>query len=190
MKYLIIYTHLNPGSFTKAVSDEVQNVLTANGNEVKTIDLYGEKFNPILEFPDIEHMFMGKDAPNDVQKYQELVTWADNLVFVYPIWWQQMPAMLKGFIDRVFTNGYAFEYNETGVEGLLKGKTAHLFINTGNTNEMLEKIGMHAALNKINEDGIFGFCGISSKTTFFGNVSMGSDEERKNYLGSIKNHFA
>ncbi len=190
MKHLLIYTHLNPNSFTKAVSDEVEKVLQEKGEEVKTINLYEEKFNPVLEFPDIEHMFMGKEATADVKKYQELISWADNLIFVYPVWWQQMPAMLKGFIDRVFSNGYAFAYNETGVEGLLKGKTAHLFINTGNRSEVLEQIGMHTALKKVNEEGIFGFCGMTAKTTFFGNIAMGSDDERKEYLESIKGHLA
>lgn len=187
MKQLIIYTHLNPKSFTKAVSNEVEKVLKEKGDEVKTIDLYQDKFNPVLEFPDIEHMFMGKEATADVKKYQELVSWADNLVFVYPLWWSQMPAMLKGFIDRVFSNGYAYVYTETGVDGLLKGKTANLFINTGNPSDYLDQIGMHAALKKVNEDGIFGFCGITAKTTFFGSIAMGTDEDRKAYLESIKN---
>lgn len=186
MKHLIIYTHLNPNSFTKAITDEVQIVMKNRGNEVKVIDLYGDKFNPVLEFPDIEHMFMGKEATADVKKYQALVSWADNLIFVYPLWWAQMPAMLKGFIDRVFSNGYAFAYTQSGAEGLLKGKTAHLFINTGNTDEYLETVGIHAAVKKVNEVGVLGFCGIDAKTTFFGNIAMGTDEERKGYLASIK----
>ena len=66
MKHLIIYSHLNPNSFTKAIVDRVEEVALEKGDEVKIIDLYGEQFNPVLEFPDIEQMFMGKDAPNDV----------------------------------------------------------------------------------------------------------------------------
>ena len=107
MKHLIIYSHLNPTSFTNAVVDKVEKTAKEKGDEVKIINLYGDKFNPVLEFPDIEHMFMGKEAPADVAIYQEMVQWADHMTFVYPIWWGQMPAMLKGFLDRVFANGFA-----------------------------------------------------------------------------------
>ena len=186
MKHLIIYSHLNPDSFTKAIVDKVEKVAKEKGDEVKIIDLYGDKFNPILEFPDIEYMFMEKEAPDDVKNYQELVTWADHLTVVYPLWWGQMPAMLKGFIDRVFANGFAFAYTEKGPEGLLGGKTAQLFISTGTPNEYYEESGMLDAQRRINNEGVFGFCGIDTNITFFGNVAMGTDELRKGYLDSIK----
>ena len=187
MKHLIIYTHLNPTSFTKAIVDQVEKTASEKGNEIKVIDLYADKFNPVLEFPDIEHMFMGKDAPADVKAYQDLVSWADHLTFVYPMWWGQMPAMLKGFVDRVFANGFAFSYSPEGYpEGLLKGKTAQLYVSTGTPNEMYEETGMHTAQNRVIADGVFGFCGIDAKMTFFGNVAMGTDELRKGYLESIK----
>ncbi|NOR86996.1 MAG: flavodoxin family protein, partial [Bacteroidales bacterium] len=67
MNHLIIYSHLNPMSFTKAIVDQVEKVAKQNGDEVKIIDLYGEKFNPVLAFPDIESMFMGKETPIDVK---------------------------------------------------------------------------------------------------------------------------
>jgi len=185
MKHLIIYSHLNPDSFTKAIVDKVEKVSKEKGDEVKIIDLYGEQFNPILEFPDIEYMFMGKEVPGDVKKYQELVTWADHLTVVYPLWWAQMPAMLKGFIDRVFANGYAFNYGEKGSGGLLTGKTAQLYICTGNPGEYYEESGMYDAQRRVNDEGIFGFCGIKSSIIFFGNVAMGTDELRKGYLESI-----
>ena len=96
-----------------------------------------------------------------------------------------MPAILKGFIDRVFSSGYAFEYGEAGPKGLLDGKTAKLYINTGTPDEYYEQNGMYDAQKRINEEGIFGFCGIKASTIFFGNVAMGSDELRKGYLESI-----
>lgn len=186
MKHLIIYTHLNPESFTRAVVDEVAKVSTGRGDEVQVIDLYADKFNPALEFPDIQYAFMGGEAPSDVKKYQEQITWADQLTFVYPLWWGHMPAMLKGFIDRVFSNGYAYLYDENGPKGLLTGKSVQLFINTGNTSEVLSEMGMHGAIIKGIEEGVFGFCGMQVNTTFFGNITMGSDDERKSYLKSVE----
>lgn len=186
MKHLIIYSHLNQDSFTKAIVDRVEKVALEKGDEVKIIDLYGDKFNPVLAFPDIEHMFMGKDAPGDVANYQEMVSWSDHMTFVYPLWWAQMPAILKGFIDRVFANGYAFAYGEDGMPiGLLKGRTAQLYISTGNPDDYYKASGMHAAQRRIMDEGTFGFCSIETNSTFFGNVAMGTDELRQGYLNSI-----
>ena len=186
MNHLIIYTHLNPESFSMAVADEVEKVAKSKGHAIKVIDLYADKFNPVLEFPDIQYSFMGGEAPSDIEAYQKDITWAEQITFVYPLWWEQMPAMLKGFIDRVFTNGYAYSYNEKGPEGLLVGKSVNLIINTGNSSEMLEQSGLHDAVKKVNEVGIFAFRGMTAKTTFFGNITMSSDEQRKQYLNTIK----
>ncbi|WP_281638131.1 NAD(P)H-dependent oxidoreductase [Flavobacterium marginilacus] len=186
MKHLIIFSHLNPASFTKAIVDEVATKATAKGDEVQIIDLYGEGFNPVLAMPDIEFMFMGKEMPTDIQKYQEAITWADHLTIVYPMWWSQMPAMLKGFIDRVFSHGFAFQITENGPVGLLKGKTAHVYINMNTPTAVYEETLMLTAQLRTIEVGIFEFCGIKTETTFFGNVISGTDELRKGYLETIK----
>lgn len=186
MKHLIIYSHLNPASFTKAIVDVVTQKATARGEEVRIIDLYSDKFNPVLEMPDIEFMFMGKEIPNDVAHYQEMITWADHLTIVYPMWWAQMPAMLKGFIDRVFSHGFAFQITENGPVGLLKGKTAQVYMNTNHPSEYYAETLMHKAQLRVIEQGVFEFCGIQTETTFFGNVISGTDELRKSYLESIK----
>ncbi len=190
MKHLIVYTHLNPNSFTKAVVDQVKEVAHHQGQQIQVIDLYADKFNPILEFPDIQYSFMNGQAPEDVKKYQEKISWADHITFVYPLWWEQMPAMLKGFLDRVFSNGYAYRYGENGPEGLLTGKSVRLFINTGNPSEVLSATGMHAAITKAVVEGIFEFCGMTAQTHFFGNVAQGSDELRLEYLNSIEGIMA
>lgn len=186
MKHLIIYSHLNPASFTKAIVDEVEKKAKDKGEEVKIIDLYGEQFNPVLHMPDIEYMFMGKEMPVDIQKYQEMILWADHLTIVYPMWWAQMPAMLKGFIDRVFSHGFAFQLTENGPIGLLTGKSAHVYINTNTPTAIYEETLMNQAQIRVIEQGVFEFCGIKTATTFFGNVVSGTDALRKSYLESIK----
>jgi len=186
MKHLIIYSHLNPASFTKAIVDKVQKNALAKGDEVKIIDLYGEQFNPVLGMPDVGYQFIGQEMPEDVKKYQEMITWADHLTVVYPMWWGQMPAMLKGFIDRVFSYGFAFSISENGVEALLKGKTAQIYINTNTPTAIYEATHMNTAQKRVIDDGVFGFCGIETEITFFGQVSSGTDELRKSYLETIK----
>lgn len=185
MKHLIVYTHLNPESFTKAVTDKIEEVLKSKGHETKIIDLYEDDFNPVLKFPDIQYNFMGKEAPDDVAHYQELITWADKLIFVFPLWWGQMPAILKGFLDRTFTHGFAYTYTDEGGIGLLSNKTAHVFINAGSPKSYLNDLGVLEGINNVFINGVFGFCDIKASITLFDEVTTVTHEKRTAYLNSI-----
>ena len=92
MKTLIIYTHPSPTGFNAAILKEVQNNLSKK-HEVKTLDLYAENFDPILRF-DQEHRRRDLHKDPEMAKYRDLITWADHLVFIFPIWWSGMPAIL------------------------------------------------------------------------------------------------
>ena len=106
MKTLIIYTHPSPTGFNAAILKEVQSNLSKK-HEVKTLDLYAENFDPILRF-DQEHRRRDLHKDPEMAKYRDLITWADQLIFIFPIWWSSMPAILKGFIDRVFAADFAY----------------------------------------------------------------------------------
>ncbi|WP_196892560.1 NAD(P)H-dependent oxidoreductase [Aureivirga marina] len=189
MNHLIIYTHFNSDSFSKAIVTEIEKILKERGEVFKTIDLYADKFNPVFDEKDLGYMYGGEEAPEDIKKYQDLVSWADELTFVYPLWWGQMPAMLKGFIDRVFSNGFAFTYDESGAEGLFKDKSAKAFINTGAPYDYYKELGMHKSIKQVTDEAIFDFCGMKSETIFFGNVAFGTNDERKIYLESLQNYY-
>ncbi len=186
MNHLIVVAHFNSASFTHAVVDVIKNKAENNNETVEIIDLYADKFNPVLDLEDLGWMYQGGEAPENIKSYQEQIKNADKLTVVYPIWWAQMPAMLKGFIDRVFTMGFAFLYDENGPQALLKGKQAHIITCSGSPNEYYEAIGMHKAIKQTIDSGVFEFCGFDTTHTFFGNVMNGTDEERKAYLDSIR----
>ncbi|MGE1233926.1 NAD(P)H-dependent oxidoreductase [Bacillus altitudinis] len=126
MNVLIIYTHPHHNSLNGAFFKEILKGSEENPNvqEVRIIDLYQDKFDPVLIFhEEKKRRDMHKDP--EIQEYQEKIKWADNIVFVYPIRWGRPPAMLLGFIDRMFAANFA--YRQTGgllPEGLLKGKRA------------------------------------------------------------------
>ncbi|CAI7726997.1 NAD(P)H-dependent oxidoreductase [Bacillus altitudinis] len=126
MNVLIIYTHPHHNSLNGAFFKEILKGSEENPNvqEVRIIDLYQDKFDPVLIFnEEKKRRDMHKDP--EIQEYQEKIKSADNIVFVYPIWWGRPPAMLLGFIDRMFAANFA--YRQTGgllPEGLLKGKRA------------------------------------------------------------------
>ena len=124
-KVYIILAHPNKKGLCYAAFESVKKGLEAVGHEVKTTDLYAENFNPVLVFNEDKHRRDMQFDP-ETQPYRDAIAWADHLVFVFPIWWAGMPAILKGFIDRVFAGGFAYKYG-SGISvliGLLKNKTA------------------------------------------------------------------
>src|SRR6185437_4203356 len=118
MKHLIVTAHPNPTSFTYALSNAYADELVAMGHECDCRDLYAMDFNPILQPSEIS----GHPQP-DAQIEQEHIKNADATAFFYPLWWASMPAILKGYIDRVFTHGVAYRFEGNVMRGLLRGQT-------------------------------------------------------------------
>lgn len=108
MRPLIVYCHPRPESFTAAVRDRVQERLTFAGSAPRLIDLYARGFDPCLGAE--EHRGY-EDAPaNRIPVAADIddLLWCDTLIFIYPTWWYGLPAMLKGWLDRVLLPGVAF----------------------------------------------------------------------------------
>jgi|694.fasta_scaffold28352_3 NAD(P)H dehydrogenase (quinone) len=153
MSTLIIYCHPDDHSHNHRVLGAVKRGLTAAGTAYEVLDLYQSGFDPRLHAVEYQRMFVTRASgvDDDVRHLQAQITAAGNLVFVYPVWWYAMPACLKGYIDRVFTSGFAYRFlpytwwRAIGAEvlsrvpgvryllqpyaarGLLKGKRAYIF---------------------------------------------------------------
>lgn len=126
MKVLVIYCHPNHQSLSYAFLQQVLHGSEGNGriSEVQVLDLYEERFDPVLVFHEYKRRRdMHKDP--ELERHREQLKWADKLVFIYPIWWGRPPAMLLGYIDRMFASGFAYrDHGKLLPEGLLKGKSA------------------------------------------------------------------
>lgn len=117
MKVLIIYAHPPDHSLNQALKDAFLKGAKKARHSVKIIDLYADKFNPVLSATELK----GRLSPQ-VKHYQKLIRSADQLVFFYPVWWFRCPAMLEGFFDKVFTSGFAYKYRRiTKKFGIPKG---------------------------------------------------------------------
>jgi NAD(P)H dehydrogenase (quinone) len=184
MNHLIIFCHPNPASFNGSIADAVEAVSAAMGHDTCRRDLYGIGFNPVLGKVEIEapaHM-----RAQDVRQEQEFITQADLLTFVYPVWWTGMPAMLKGYIDRVFSQDFAYILHGDMMTGLLTGKKALLFSTTGMPSTLCTSRGMHEAMARTTDTGIFELCGIEVLNhAFFGSIATSTEEERKSYLSEV-----
>jgi len=165
MRILYIYAHQEPKSFNSALKDTALAALKEKGHEIKLSDLYAMKFNPVLtasDFPErknpevfnpffeaIKASKTGAFAP-DIKEEMEKVKWADLLIFQFPIYFTAMPAIMKGWIDRVLAPGFGFNpiTNSAYDTGLFKGKSAMLVTTTGAPKEMYSEEGAHGDLNK------------------------------------------
>ncbi len=108
MQALVIHCHPRKGSFTEAVRDVVLDRLAAAGAEVRLRDLYAEAFDPVLSGPEHEGYEHEPTNRAPVASHCADLQWCDTLIFVYPTWWYGLPAMLKGWLDRVMLPGVAF----------------------------------------------------------------------------------
>src|ERR1700759_3911857 len=115
MRVLVIYCHPDQNSFASSLHAAVKESLTAAGHFVTDLDLYGEGFRPVLN---LEEKIEYSDSPHyvrSVEKYARQLAEAQALVAVYPTWWYGLPAMLKGYFDRVWAPGIAFDLGAGGV---------------------------------------------------------------------------
>ncbi len=114
MRALVVYCHPSPESFTAAVRDVVTDRLAAAGAEVQVLDLYAEGFPAALTRAEWESYLDGPGPGSPVAPHIAALNAADTLIFVYPTWWYGLPAVLKGWLDRVFVPDVAFRLPEEG----------------------------------------------------------------------------
>jgi len=186
MKALIVYTHPNPRSFNHAILETVEADLKGRGVEVRVSDLYAKRFDPALSPRDFESFAAGR-LPQDICDEQNDVTWADLLVFIYPIWWYERPALLKGWFDRVFSIGFAYKPSDKGIVGLLKGKRGLVFSTAGAFEEESVQSGMIHAMEITVVEGSLKSVGIDP--VVFRNyyaIPSTTEEERKGLLVDVR----
>lgn len=183
MKVLVIIGHQNPGSFCHAIADTAIEELKAAGHEVIYHDLYAEQFDPILPHDEIS-----RDSSLDpmVAQHCREVTAADAYLVVHPNWWAMPPAILKGWIDRVWRQGIIYRFGPNGIESFVAGRKALVFT-TSNTPREDELRLFGDPLENLWKACIFGFCGIEDfHRRNFESVIMSTPEERHGWLEDVR----
>lgn len=183
-KVLIINGHPNEGSFNFGVATAYESGARSVGAEVKHLVVSELKFNPNLEFG------YQKRTPlePDLIAAWEAIQWAEHLVWVHPVWWGGLPAIMKGFIDRLFLPGMAFQYRENSIQWdkLLKGKTAHIITTLDQPSWYYRLVYGRPSVNQLKKSTLE-FCGISPvKVTYLGIVKTSDFNVRKKWLEKIE----
>lgn len=209
-KILIIHAHPEPQSFNSSLKNTAIDYFKSQGAEVKVSDLYTMKFNPIgdkHDFTKLENASFFKYQMEQVHAFQnnlfepalkeemEKLEWCDTLIFNFPLWWFGLPAILKGWVDRVFAMGFVYGAGK-GVydNGYYKNKTAFCCITTGGPEIAYGSSGKNGSLETILypiQHGMFYFTGMKVLPAFVSFApARTTDEERRTQIENYKTYLA
>lgn len=183
----VILAHPYEKSFNHAIFHRAIAAFQSCGVAVRSHDLYAEGFDPVLTKREL-----GKEETEDplVRRCISELLESRILVFIHPNWWGQPPAMMKGYIDRVFRPPYAYDFDpgDAGAPGIgkLQGK-AGIVLNTGNTDARREDEYFHDPLENEWRQCLFGFCGIERyERRLFRIVADSTEAQRKDWLDEVE----
>ncbi|KMQ64374.1 NADPH-quinone reductase [Chryseobacterium angstadtii] len=180
----IINGHPNRESFNFGVAEAYKEGAGQSDTEIREITIAELSFDPILHFGYQKRM----ELEPDLLKAWETIQWADHLVWIHPVWWGGMPALMKGFIDRLFLPGLAYQYRENSVwwDKLLKGKTAHIITTIDQPGWYYWLFYGRPSVNQLKKSTLE-FCGIKPvKVTYIGVVRNSTDMQRVLWLQKVR----
>lgn len=158
MKTLIISAHPSSAGHTHQIVNTYTKAREALGHEVQHYDLYTTEHQlPFLKFESPSEW----PAHPSITHFQDRVIWADEIVFVHPVWWHGMPAIMKNWIDTIFQSKFAFKYVDGKPVGLLKGRSAKVFATSGGPTLLFTIF--FSPFRLVWEKMINGFCGLDNK---------------------------
>ncbi len=185
MKHLIVKALHRDESFLAGGIEKLVETLKKSGETAHVRDLYHEQFQPVLTKEDF--MALNNDRlPSDIALEQEYIKNANILWIVFPVWWSSMPAILKGYIDRVFLSGFAYKMHGDRSVGLLTDKKVIILNSMGMSREEYKKTGMFDALRLTIDIGIFEFSGMQViEHKYFTSIMSATHALRSKYLDEI-----
>ncbi len=187
MRVLLVFAHPRRQSFTGQLADAFCDGLRVAGHSVEFADLYLEGFDPILDADQFGlETAMDPTAPRpaDVLAEQARLERAEGLVFIYPFWWSDAPALLKGWFDRVWSYGYAYAYEaDLSRSTRLKVRKALALCPAGHTDEKLDALGLREAHHRVMvEDRLLGVGIPDARLELLGGLSGNPSDLRQHLL--------
>ncbi|MBZ5610504.1 MAG: NAD(P)H-dependent oxidoreductase [Acidobacteriia bacterium] len=205
MKTLIVYAHPEPLSFNAAMKNQAVEVLTAAGHQVQVSDLYALKFDPaggpvdFIERDDAScfryqreqiHATSSDLFVPQLKAEMDKLVWADLVIFQFPLWWFSLPAILKGWVDRVFAMGFSYTPTERFETGIFRGKRAMLAFTTGGPPASYGPDGKNGDLDVLLRHvqyGMFRFVGMDVLPPFIAyGAARVTPEQRAAYLQAYR----
>ena len=183
-RILIINGHPDKESYNYALSEAYKTGAASSGADIKVINIIDLKFNPNLQFGYRKRT----ELEPDLIKSQENLKWADHIVWIYPVWWGSVPAIMKGFLDRILLPGFAFKKREGSVwwDKYFTGKSARIICTLDQPPwyyRLIYRSPSHSAMKKLTMN----FIGVKSvKITTIGPIRLSKESFRKKWLAKIE----
>jgi NAD(P)H dehydrogenase (quinone) len=182
MHVLVVLSHPDPASLSHALAQRFIEGVEKAGHTAELADLHAEGFNPIWNSSDIAHA-EGASLPNDLAEEQKRIERCNAVCMVFPLFWFGMPAMLKGWIDRVWSWGWAYDQLDDHNQSLQKNRTCIMLIPAGANPEKWEPYSkVENAMDTIWKTGTLGYFGFTEKQFHYLNGSTGSQQRREGLL--------
>lgn len=190
MRIYVVFAHPSKESFTQKVLESFIRGLRDAGHSFEVGDLYAMNVKSELNLPEYKRetgLNPDAEVPPDVKAEQEKINKADALVFIYPVWWSDCPAKLKGWFDRVFTYGYAYQYvNGEHFTPKIQIEKALVLCSAGHTLEHLEEIGIAQSMRCIMlKDRLSGAGVKQARMEILGGTTGGEDTLRQRHLTRV-----
>lgn len=183
-KIALILGHPDKESYNQALAQAYKKGAEAAGLEIQEINIYDLDFNPNLKYGYRKRT----ELEPDLLKSQEIINWAEHLVWVYPVWWGSVPAIMKGFLDRVLLPGFAFSKRKDSLwwDKHFKGKTARLICTLDQPAwyyKWFNSSPSHKAMKKLTMN----FIGVKKVgITSIGPLRLSKDSFREKWLNRIE----
>ncbi|MGH9132424.1 MAG: NAD(P)H-dependent oxidoreductase [Ilumatobacteraceae bacterium] len=189
---LVVHCHPDPASFVASVRDRVLGALDRAGHTVRTTDLYAEAFDPCFDAHDrLTHLQPGT-APS-LARHADDLRWCDTLVLVYPTWWSGQPAMLKGWIDRVWANGVAWTLPEAGgrLRPLLRNVRRIVVVTTHGSSKLVNALQGEGG-KRVVIRALRSLCSRRCRTTWIAmyGVDRSGPDDRSAFLDRVERRLA
>ncbi len=174
MRVLVIYCHPVAESFAAAAHATVLQALHTAGHDVTDVDLYAENFDPVMSRQERLDYLNTQRNERPVQRYDDQLVGTEALVLVYPAWWYGMPAMLKGYFDRVWLPGVAFDVQPDGKVSTdrLKSLRRIIVVTTYGGPWWMVRVALGDPARKLIGRAVRSLCARNCKVTWFVHYDM------------------
>lgn len=193
MRTVIVFNHPNQGSYCNAILQSVAKGLQNANHEVDLMHLDNDEFNPAMSKADLKAFVDHQPIDPQVIDYNERLKKADHLIFIFPIWWDIMPATTKGFIDRVLFPGVVYDHHPRGfgLVPLLKNLKSVTIITTMNKPRILYSLLIGNLIRKTMLRSVFKTMGYKNRHWIsFTSVKSVSQKKRVKWLSNLENRFS
>lgn len=193
MRTAIVFNHPNEGSYCNAILNAVTTGLQKANHEIYLMHLDNDGFNPVMSKADLKAFVNHKPIDAQVTDYNNRLKKADHLIFIFPIWWDLMPAMTKGFIDRVLSPGVVYDHHPRGfgLVPLLKKLKSVTIITTMNKPKIMYSLLIGNLIRKAILRSVFKTMGYKNLNWIsFTSVKSVSQKKRAKWLTNLENRFS